>query len=75
MVVVVVDIGYMLWWWHMVGGNGGDSFCKGGSCNSFRTAIVRCMMCGEGSDDCDGDGGGTGSGRGRGQGKNHHNHY
>ena len=38
-VVVVVVVGYWcMWWWHNGGSGGGDSFCNGGSCNSYRSA-------------------------------------
>ena len=36
----MVVIGYWLWVWHKGGSSGGDSFCKGGSSNSFIRAIV-----------------------------------
>ena len=32
--------GYWLWFWHKGGSSGGDSVCKGGSCNSLGSAIV-----------------------------------
>ena len=32
-------IGYWLWSWHKGGSSGGDSFCKGVSSNSLRSAI------------------------------------
>ena len=57
-VVVVVDVAYLRW--HSGGGSDGDSLCKGGSCNSFRSAIVKSMMCHE----CVGLGGGEGCGYG-----------
>ena len=46
----------VVWWrWNISGGGDGDSLCKGGSCNSFRRAIVKCNMCGENR----GEGGGV----------------
>ena len=71
--------------WRCSGGcGGGDRLCKGGSCNSCRSAIVKCMMCGEyggeGGGDCVGGCGGvfvigSGSGGGGGQETNHTKHY
>ena len=51
----MVVVGY--WWlfWGNGGGSGGDSICIGGSCNSCRSDIVRCILCGE--DCCRGGGG------------------
>ena len=71
---MVVVIGYWLCLWHKSGSSGGNRFCKGGSCNSLRSAII--SVCGGGGD-CEGlgPGGGIGSGGGLGQEKNHHNHY
>ena len=48
--MVVEDVGYRWWWCHSGGGGGGNSLFKGGSCNSCRSAIVRCTMRGEGGD-------------------------
>ena len=39
----------------------------GGSCSSYRSAIVRCMLCGEGGCGGGDDDGGGGGGRGGGQ--------
>ena len=35
---VVVVVRYL--WWHSGGGGAGNRFCKGGSCNSCRSAKV-----------------------------------
>ena len=53
--VVVVAEGFWWWWWQSGGSGGGDSLCKGSSCNSCRSAIVKCMLCGGGGggDGCD----------------------
>ena len=73
--VSLVLVGY--WWWHCRGGSGGDSLCKGGSCNSCRSALFKCMMCDEGvGESCNYGGGGiVGSGGvnfvGGGQDRNH----
>ena len=56
--VGVVVVGY--WWWCIGGGGGGDSLCKGGRCNSCRSARVKCLMCGEGGAEGGGDGDGGG---------------
>ena len=40
-VVVVLVLVVRCWWWSSGDGGGGDSICKGGSCNSFRSAIVK----------------------------------
>ena len=41
-VIVVVLIGY--WWWPSGGGSGGEGFCKAGSYNSCKTAIVKLVV-------------------------------
>ena len=38
MVLVMVVV---KWCWH-----GGDSLCRGGSCNSCGSVIIKCMICG-----------------------------
>ena len=43
-VLVVVLIGYWGWWWSSGCGRGGDSHCKGCSCNNCRSVISGCMM-------------------------------
>ena len=35
-------------WWQSDGSGGGDSLCKGSSCNSCRSTIVKCTLCGGG---------------------------
>ena len=52
----------------------------GGSCNSSRSDIVKCMLCGEnvcrdGGGGVGGEGGGGDGGGGGGQEKNNHIHY
>ena len=44
------------WWCCIDGGGGGDSLFKGGRCNSCRSAIFKCLMCGEGGAEGGGDG-------------------
>ena len=46
-------VGY--WWWCSAGGGGRDR--QGGSRNSCRSAIVRCVMCGEVGGEGNGEGG------------------
>ena len=43
---IVVVVGY--WWlfWGNGGSSGGDCFCIGSSYKSFRSDIVKCMLCG-----------------------------
>ena len=60
----MVVVGYWWYWWRSGGGN---SHCRGVSCNSCRSAIVKCMLCGEGR------GGGVGGGGG--PDNSNHNHY
>ena len=31
-------------WWNSGGGSGGDCIWKGGSCNSYRSAIVKVVV-------------------------------
>ena len=47
MVVVVVVVVVVLgnWRWRSGVGSGGDSLCKGGSCNSCMSAIVKVGWC------------------------------
>ena len=47
--------------WRSVGSGGGDSLCKGGCCNSFRSAIVK-VVGGGGVGGCGGGGSGDGVG-------------
>ena len=59
-VVVTVVVAYWWGWWHSGDGycggdNGGDNFCYGESCNNYRSAIVRCTMCGEFVSPCSGE--------------------
>ena len=58
---MVVVIGYWLWLWHKSGSSGGNRLCKGGGCNSLRSAIVSAC---EGGVDCEGMGYGGGIGSG-----------
>ena len=44
---MLVVINYWWWLWHSSGCGGGDSLCKGGSCNSCRRAVGMCTMCGK----------------------------
>ena len=55
MVVVAVD--YWGWWWQSGGSAGGNSLCKGSSCNSCRNAIVKCTLYDGGGGGCGGCGG------------------
>ena len=65
----VAVVGYCWWCWRSGGGCCGDRLFMGGSCNICMSAIVRCIMCGEGGS------GGGGNGEDVGQDKSHHNHY
>ena len=73
-VVVAVVIVYWLWWWHRAGGGSGDIICKGGRCKSFRSALVKCMMCGKSGVDCVGGGYGDCGGICVGCGQKKYNH-
>ena len=69
--VVTVVVEYCWGWWHSGGGNCGggnvgDNFCYGGSCNNCRGAIVRYTTCGEFVYECGGGGGCGGGGSGGG---------
>ena len=43
-VVVVVAVGYWCWWWQSGNSGDGDRLCS--RCNSCKSAIVRCTLCG-----------------------------
>ena len=60
--VVEGVINYWWWLWQSSGCGGGDSLCKGCSCNSFRRALGMCTMCCKVYDQggCGGGGGGSG---------------
>ena len=64
--VVVGVINYWWWLWQISGCGGGDSLCKGFSCNSCRRALGMCTMCCKVYDKggCGGGGGGSGGGGG-----------
>ena len=42
LLVVVEFVGYL--WWRSGGSGGGDTHCKGDSCNSFRNAIGKVLV-------------------------------
>ena len=66
--VVVVVINYWWWLWQSSGCGGGESLCKGYSCNSCRRALGMCTMCCKVFDtgECGGGDGGSGGGGGSG---------
>ena len=79
--VVVGVINYWWWLWQSSGCGGGDSLCKGCSCNSCRMAIGMCTVCckvydnggcGGGSGGSGGDGGVYVCGDGGGEHKKNH---
>ena len=71
--MVVVVVYWWLWWYSGVC-VGADRLCKGDSCNTCRSVLVKCTMCGEGGgggvdgDDGGGDDLGVGSDCGDGNG-------